>query len=32
MKRFIMNLFIFLIFLTGCSNDEAYNNAVKKRK
>lgn len=30
MKRFIMNLFIFLIFLTGCSNDEAYNNAVKK--
>ena len=25
-----MNLFIFLVFLTGCSNDEAYNNAVKK--
>ena len=30
MKRFVMNLFIFLVFLTGCSNDEAYNNAVKK--
>lgn len=32
MKRFIIYLFMFLVFLTGCSNDEAYNNALKKGK
>lgn len=32
MKKFIMSVFISFVFLTGCSNDEAYNNALQKGK
>ena len=30
MKKFIMSAFIFVAFLAGCSNDEAYSNALQK--